>query len=103
MPKIYISKNLQVPFRRLQILQQIHVNYELLISHHATLSMVSHMFSGRVDAEGWSMSFNEAVEQIYFNLLLPLIINMVTVLRNGANIGSNIRLLAFKKVRWARL
>lgn len=102
-PKIYISKNLQVPFRRLQILKQIHMNCELLISHHVTLRIVSHMFSGRVEAEGWSMGFNEAIEQIYPNLLLPLIVNMVTVLRHGANIGSNIRLLAFKKVRWARL
>lgn len=97
MPKIYVIKNLQVPFRRLQILKQIHMNCEMLISHHAPLSRVSYMFSGRAKAEGWSMSFNEAVEQIYPILLLPLIVNIITVLRNDANIRFNIRLLAFKK------
>lgn len=79
------------------------MNCEVLSRHHTTLSIVSHMFSGRVKAEGWSMSFNEATEQIYPNLLLPLIVNIVNVLRNDASIRSNIRLLAFKKVRCAIL
>lgn len=92
-----ISKNLQVPFRRLKHLEQIHRNYELLTSHHAALSISLHIFTGRMQAESWNVGLDEAAEQMDSNRLLPLIVNIVTVLKNDANISSNIRQLSFNK------